>query len=51
MTTQEVRFCQAGAAEGLPHMLGYNGKRNQSYTCRNCAALITKADLKEATDA
>ena len=51
MTIEEVRFCQSGGRVGLPHELGYNGKANQSYTCRNCAVLISKRELKGKTDA
>jgi len=58
MTTEQpkaevhgVQFCLSGWRTDAPHELRYNGKVNQTYTCRNCAATITKADLKAATDA
>jgi len=49
--TIDARFCATGAHTGERHDWQYNGKGRQSYTCWNCAITITKAILKEETDA
>lgn len=42
-------FCEK---EGNPpHAWEYRGKRAQAYLCRNCGLLVSKAALKEHTDA
>jgi len=50
-TAHGVRFCLTGWRVDAPHMLRYNGKVQQTYTCWNCDDTITKAALKAATDA
>jgi len=36
---------------GDPHVWDYRGRRLQTYRCRRCQLSVTKAALKEATDA
>lgn len=48
MTTTKVDYFICPGGE--PHSWDYRGKRSQEYRCRRCRLVVTKADLKEATD-
>lgn len=55
MTPEEVadhRFCARAVDEDRPaHQWEYLGRVAQAYRCRICPVEVSKAKLKEATDA
>jgi len=51
--TDEVRAafqCQDGPSAGRPHDWDYRRAPRQSYRCKNCLVVLSKAELKELTD-
>jgi len=50
-TAEDAFRCSSGQNDGGAHHWSYLGKDAQAYQCDECAARITKSDLKEATDA
>lgn len=49
MTTEKKKdfyLCPTGE----PHIWTYKGSQEQTYRCARCAMLVTKKELKEATD-
>lgn len=52
MTTEEINYWTHGTGDALrPHEWRYLGKKAQMYHCVVCQLRVTKAALKEHTDA
>jgi len=53
-TTLQVKsafLCQDGTNEGRPHLWTYLNDLHKNYRCAVCLVVVTKARLKELTDA